>query len=176
MITTISSLIAFATVLAQILALVLIVALLTKGEVSEKIKRFCGAKAPHFAFLFTLAAMVGSLFYSDIALYEPCKLCWYQRILMYPMVLLLGLSLAWKDRAILRYVQVFSAVGFLMATYHYLLQLGWVPSVVCSTVGYSVDCAKVFVMQFGYITIPVMAATAFLLSFLFSTLGRRYTA
>ncbi len=176
MIATISSLIGFATILAQILALVLLVALLTKSDISEKIKAFAGKRAVAFALLFTFAAMVGSLFYSDIAHYEPCKLCWYQRILMYPQVFMLAFALFWKDRVVLRYTQMLSVFGFVLATYHYLLQLGWVPSVACSTVGYSVDCAKVFVMQYGYITLPLMAATAFLLSFLFSTLGRRYTA
>jgi disulfide bond formation protein DsbB len=173
MITFISSALAVLTIIGQIGIIVLLVALLSKSPMAGKIKALVGSRASLFALIVTGTAMLGSLFYSDIALYEPCKLCWYQRILMYPQAIMLALALKWRDHGVLRYVQVFSVAGFLLATYHYLLQLGWVPSIACSTVGYSVDCAKVFVMQFGYITIPLMAATAFALAFLIATIGRK---
>lgn len=118
------------------------------------------------SFIVALTAMLGSLFYSDIAGFEPCKLCWYQRILMYPMVLLLGMAIAKNDRKnIVDYCLWLSGIGAAIASYHYYLQRGGNEFIPCSTVGYSVSCAKTFVMSYGYITIPVMALTAFLLIF-----------
>lgn len=115
------------------------------------------------AFLVSLIATGGSLFYSEVAKYEPCKLCWFQRIFMYPQVVLLGMALLKRDKKIADYSIILSSIGALIALYHYNLQLGMSPLIPCSTVGYSVSCAQKFVMQFGYITIPMMAFTAFLL-------------
>ncbi|MDO8655140.1 MAG: disulfide oxidoreductase [bacterium] len=129
--------------------------------------RFFGQHALVFSFAVALVATLGSLFYSEIAGYEPCKLCWLQRIFIYPQVLLLGMALWKKDRGIADYSIVLSAVGAVIAGYHYLLQLGVAPSLPCAAVGYSVSCAQRFVMQFGYITIPLMAFTAFIMILLF---------
>ena len=113
------------------------------------------------AFILALAAVSGSLFYSEIAGYEPCKLCWFQRIFMYPQVFLFGLALYKKDRGIAPYSLLLSIIGAVIAAYHYLLQLDIAPSLPCSAVGYSVSCSQVFVMNFGYITIPLMSLTVF---------------
>lgn len=110
-----------------------------------------------------LVAMVGSLIYSEIIGYEPCKLCWLQRIFMYSQVILLGMALFKKDYKIISYSIVLSIIGAIIAGYHYLLQLGVASGLPCSAVGYSVSCSQRFVMQYGYITIPMMALSAFVL-------------
>lgn len=115
-----------------------------------------------FGFIVALIAMLGSLTYSDVLGYEPCKLCWYQRIFMYPQVFLLGLALFRKERFIIPYALFLAVIGEIIALYHYTVQLGLFPAP-CSVSGYSVSCAKVFTLQFGYITIPLMAFTAFVL-------------
>src|SRR3989344_6422548 len=115
-----------------------------------------------FAFVTALVAMLGSLFYSEIAGYTPCELCWYQRILMYPQVLLLGMALFFKDKSVIKYSLVFSIIGVVLALYHHLMQIGAVNSLACPIIGYAVSCVQLFVMQFGYITLPLMAFTAFL--------------
>lgn len=114
-----------------------------------------------FTFIISLTATLGSLFYSEIAGYEPCKLCWFQRIFMYPIPILLALSMWKKDRGIIKYVLGLSIIGGLLALFHYLLQVGIVPDGACGVVGYSVSCSQRFVMEFGYITIPMMSLTAF---------------
>lgn len=119
-------------------------------------------------FAIALIATLGSLFYSEIAGYNPCTFCWYQRIFMYPQIVLLGLAFWIKDQKIYWYSLGLSIIGFLLAFYHYLLQLGVVQSSSCSAVGYSESCSKVFVLQFGYITIPLMAVTAFAMMILVS--------
>ncbi len=131
-----------------------------------KIPQLVRTHALPLAFTAALIATLGSLTYSEILGYEPCKLCWIQRILMYPQVVILGLALWGRHkgvRALLDSSLVLAVVGSLVALYHYLMQLGVVPEGSCAAVGYSVSCAKIFVMTFGYITIPFMALSAFLL-------------
>lgn len=125
-----------------------------------------------FAFIVTLFAVLGSLSYSDILGYEPCKLCWYQRIMMYPQLILLGIALYTRDRSASFYAITLSLIGAAIALLHYVVQLGLI-KVGCSTVGYSVSCAKVFTMNLGYITIPMMAFTAFIMNALFLYIYRK---
>lgn len=125
-------------------------------------------------FLVSLVATSGSLFYSEIAGYEPCTLCWYQRILMYPQVLLFGLALKKKEKVIIDYVLGLSLVGLAIGIYHYLLQIDLVPSVVCDVVGYSASCTQRFEMEYGYITIPMMSLTAFLIITVSMILVRKF--
>lgn len=114
------------------------------------------------ALFVAFASMSGSLFYSEVAQYEPCKLCWYQRIAMYPLVLLIALGIRFRDRMITWYAGALAAVGALIAANHYYLQLSGNSFLPCSAVGYSVSCSKNFVLMYGYITIPVMALSAFI--------------
>src|SRR5688572_3500057 len=99
-----------------------------------------------FAFVVSLAAMLVSLFYSEIAGYEPCTLCWYQRIIMYPQVVLLGIAAFKRDWGMTLYGLVLSSIGVLIAGFHYLMQIGLISEMPCSAVGYSVSCVKLFVM------------------------------
>jgi len=115
------------------------------------------------AYIVALVATLGSLFYSDVAGYTPCKLCWYQRILMYPQIILYLTALVIKDKSIAFFGISLSAVGALLAAYHYLLQIGILKTTSCSTVGFSVTCSENFGTTFGYITIPMMSLSAFLL-------------
>jgi disulfide bond formation protein DsbB len=114
------------------------------------------------AFLVAASATLGSLVYSEVIGFEPCLLCWYQRVFMYPLGLMLWLAMYKKEKVIVDYVLSLSVVGAVIAAYHYLIQIGAAPEVACSAVGYSVSCAENFVMQLGYITIPMMSLTAFL--------------
>ncbi len=120
-----------------------------------------------FCFIVALLATSGSLFYSDVAGFEPCKLCWYQRILMYPQVILLAVAMKKKDRGMVDSILVLSILGAGIALYHYLLQLDLVPALPCSAVGYSASCSQRFFMNLGYITIPMMALTAFVMNIFF---------
>jgi disulfide bond formation protein DsbB len=161
LVSTANLILSLLTILGQLIIAVAIFALITR---SEKIIGFLGRRAILFSFFVALTATAGSLFYSEIAGFDPCKLCWFQRIFMYPQMILLGIALSKKNEAfaVLNGLTL-SLIGALIAGYHYLLQIGFAPSLPCSAVGYSVSCAQRFVMTFGYITIPMMAFTAFLL-------------
>jgi len=113
------------------------------------------------AFLTALISTGGSLIYSEVIGYEPCKLCWFQRILMYPQVITLGLALWHKNRAVIDQSIVLSLIGGVIAAYHYLSQIAVIEVAPCSAIGYAVNCTKIFTMNYGYITIPMMALTGF---------------
>ena len=118
------------------------------------------------AFSAVLIAVFGSLIYSEVLGYEPCKLCWIQRIFFYPQVVILGFALWGRHKGSLALIDsafVLSILGGVVALYHYLLQLGLIPEGFCVAVGSAVSCAKQFVLAFGYITIPMMSLSAFAL-------------
>lgn len=165
-VSTANLVLSLATIVGQGIVLVLILNLLVyrgRGPFFEIIGKY----GLLFSFIVAATATLGSLFYSEIAGFEPCKLCWFQRIFMYPQSILLGMAFWKKDKNIVNYGIVLSGLGALIALYHYLLQLGLVPSIDCSAIGYSVSCSQRFVMNFGYITIPMMSLTAFLMIFFF---------
>ena len=117
--------------------------------------------APAVAAVVAITATLGSLYYSEVAGYIPCTLCWYQRILMYPLVAVLLVGLISRDDLLPRYVLPLSLIGIVIASYHYLLQIGVISSSnVCTT---GVPCSGRFVNWLGFITIPLQSLTAFTL-------------
>lgn len=114
-----------------------------------------------FAFLVALTSTLGSLFYSEILNYTPCELCWYQRILMYPLVIILGIALFKKDKKVTQYVLPMSIIGLFISFWHYLSQRYSVATT-CS-IDSVVPCTVKYTFAYGYITIPLMALTGFLL-------------
>lgn len=123
----------------------------------------------HYLFLgllISLVATLGSLFYSDIMGYDPCKLCWYQRIFMYSQVILFLVAMKTKRNwSIVWNSLVLSLIGLLIAGYHYFMQIGLVSEAGCDVVGYSASCSEYFGLAYGYITIPFMSLVAFVLLF-----------
>ena len=115
------------------------------------------------AFIVALTSAIGSLVYSNVIGYAPCEFCWLQRTMMYPQVILLGMALFKRDCKIGDYSIALSIVGALIAGYQYLLQIGVVPAIPCSALQNSAPCSERFVLQYGYITIPMMALSAFVL-------------
>jgi disulfide bond formation protein DsbB len=121
-----------------------------------------------------LLAMGGSLYYSEVAHYQPCVLCWYQRIAMYPLVLLLGIAAFRRDIGIRIYAIPLAAIGAVISAYHYLLEWGFVPDSGACVVG--VPCTQVWFRQFGFISLPFLALTAFLLIIAFLLIPYRKSA
>ena len=104
---------------------------------------------------------LGSLFLSEVMGYAPCVLCWYQRIFMYPLVVLLPLGLFPFDRNIVRYAAPLSALGALVAGFHLLLVAGFIPESIKPCVQ-GIPCSEVQVQWFGFVTIPLLSALSFL--------------
>ncbi len=131
------------------------------------------ANALTASFIVASLSTLGSLFYSEVANYTPCKLCWIQRIFMYPQMILLGIATVKNDKSIASYLLPLNIIGGLFSAYHYNLQINPNAVAPCTTVGYSLGCSERFVLQYGYITIPMMALTAFTMITLFLVLVRR---
>ena len=113
-----------------------------------------------------LLATTGSLFYSEIMGYIPCELCWYQRILMYPLVIIYGLAMFKRDLKIAYSGLFLSGIGFLVSTYHYLVQKVPAFQEMGGSCSGPVPCNAIYVNYFGFITIPFLAAVAFLVIFI----------
>jgi disulfide bond formation protein DsbB len=112
------------------------------------------------AWMVALVSTLGALFSSEIMGLEPCLLCWYQRIAMFPLALVLGLALLPFDARIVRYALPLAAIGAVVATYHTLLTWGLVPRdlVPC---GQGPSCAEVKFNVLGFITLPLLSLVAF---------------
>ena len=112
------------------------------------------------AWLVATASTLGALFFSEIMELPPCLLCWYQRIFMFPLVLLLPVGLFPFDPKVVRYALPLALVGGTIAIYHQLLVLGIVPES-ASPCTRGVPCAEVQIEWLGFITIPFLAVAAF---------------
>ena len=160
-------------------SLVLLVARLLAGR-SAAAANFVEAFRPvalPLAALVAGFAMFGSLWFSEAANYNPCKLCWYQRTMMYPLAVLLITALArrwwaarrrvgghggdvWKSqREITPYAIVLAGVGSVVSTYHYLLE--WNPTWESNVCAIDVPCTTIWFREFGFVTLCFMALCGF---------------
>ncbi len=127
----------------------------------KKIINKISSETLHYAILVQASiAMAGSLFFSEVMMLPPCVLCWYQRIAMYPIVILTALGIVRKDRKVYISVLALSLPGLVISIYHNLLYWKILPeSVAPCTLG--ISCTTKFFEWFGFITIPFMALVAF---------------
>jgi disulfide bond formation protein DsbB len=150
------------TILSQLIIGLIILGIITS---KKNFLNFFSQKAIIFSFVIALGATLGSLFYSEIIGFEPCKLCWFQRIFIYPQVILFAIALLKKNenqKLVIYNGLSLSIIGALISLYHYILQIGVTSSLPCGATQYSISCSERFVMEFGYITLPMMALTAFI--------------
>ena len=112
------------------------------------------------AWLLALASTAASLFLSEVMDYVPCVLCWYQRIPMYALALILGIALRAQDAAVLRYAQPLALVGLVLAAFHCLLYLGFIPKGI-QPCGQGASCADIKLELWGFVTTPLMSLLAF---------------
>jgi disulfide bond formation protein DsbB len=121
------------------------------------------AGAPFLAILAAWIATGLSLYFSDILGWIPCLLCWYQRICMYPLALILPIGVFNRDRKLPAYVLPLSVFGLFWSTYHVLEQkTDLFPKDTCSIRG-GITCAVDYLNLFGWITIPMLAWVAFVI-------------
>ena len=112
------------------------------------------------AWLIALASTLGALFLGEVMGMTPCVLCWYQRIAMFPLALILGLGLLPFDARCVRYALPLAALGWVLALYHSLLYGGWIPKglVPC---GQGASCTDVKAQLFGFLSLPLVSLGAF---------------
>lgn len=114
----------------------------------------------YIAWVQSLVAMSGSLFFSEVMKLPPCILCWYQRILMYPLTVIIAIGILRRDKGIYQYVLPLSLTGLVIAIYHNLLYYGIIPESI-QPCRLGISCTTRQIEWFGFITIPLMSLTAF---------------
>ncbi|QKF66752.1 protein disulfide oxidoreductase [Arcobacter venerupis] len=112
------------------------------------------------AFLVSLVATLGSLFFSQIMNFIPCSLCWYQRIFMYPLVFLFLINLLFPDDKIFKYTFPIVLIGWSISIYHNLLMYKIIPEDLSPCVQ-GVPCSTMYINWLGFITIPLLSFFAY---------------
>jgi len=112
------------------------------------------------AWLVAAVATAGSLFFSHVMGFAPCVLCWYQRIFLFPLVVVLAVGLFPMDRRVVRYGLPLAVLGWLVAVYHNLVYAGIVPESLqpCAR---GVSCTEEYIELFGVLSIPMLSLLAF---------------
>lgn len=152
MIATIAYYVPFLVLASHVGLAVLFVSLVMKNDFA----RWVGKHALALGFLIAFVAVLGSLFYSNGVGFTPCYLCWWQRIFIYPMLVLFIVALVKKDRGVFSYILPLALLDLLFASYHSYVQWGGNPLIPCDA---TASCAKLYVYAFHYITIPTMSLT-----------------
>jgi disulfide bond formation protein DsbB len=156
------------TLLANVVVVsAVVLGLVARGSVGARrleagILDVVGPQARAVAWLVATVTTLGSLYYSEIAGFTPCLLCWYQRICMYPLVAILAVGWLRRDRGVIWYAAPFVVVGAPLALYHWLVER--VPAL-AEGVSCSIEapCAVPWFQELGYVTLAFMDMSAFLL-------------
>lgn len=114
----------------------------------------------YLAFFQALAGMLGSLFFSEILHFPPCSLCWYQRIALYPLVVIFGVAILKKDRLVQYYAWPLIGAGWIIALYHNSLYYNILPEAAAPCIA-GISCTTKFIEWFGFITIPFLSLISF---------------
>ncbi|EFO79182.1 disulfide bond formation protein DsbB [Oscillochloris trichoides DG-6] len=140
------------------------------ADADSPLLRIFGHLSRYVALLAAWLALGGSLFFSEVLGWVPCTLCWYQRILMYPLSLVIAIGILRRDDGLPHYVLPFALPGAGVSLYHYLLiKTDWFPPPPCQA---GVPCTVDYLDLFGFINIPFLALTAFLLIALMMLVSR----
>lgn len=144
------------------LFLLLLLAVVFRSSWGGGVTRFLGKYAVWLAGLVALGALVGSLFYSEIVGFEACVLCWWQRAFLYPIVPIMAVAL-WRgkqkggDRSVFEYVVPLAILAGVVGAYQAFANFSGKSFLECTAAEGA--CSKIYVMAFGYITIPTMSLT-----------------
>lgn len=115
--------------------------------------------AIHIAWFQALIATIGSLFFSLVMQLPPCDLCWYQRIAIYPLVIILGLGIIRKDKTSILYAWPLAIIGWVIALYHNLLYYNIIPEAMAPCKA-GISCSTKYIEWLGFITIPLLSLVA----------------
>ena len=136
-------------------------------------QNFIRKYALYGVFIVSLLAMLLSLYFSDVLGYAPCVLCWYQRILMYPLVVLSVMAIIFKDQKVYRYILPLSIIGTLVALFHNLLYWKIIPETAAPCLN-GVSCTAKYLQLAGFITIPLLSLVAFIVITLLMLSYKKY--
>ncbi len=164
---TVTLFLAFLTWVAMVAvvgtAALLVASRFSKGarRAVEALRGAIGPGSVLIALAVAIISMAGSLYFSEVAHFVPCKLCWYQRIAMYPLVPVLAVLASRKEATGRWYAAPLAIIGATISSYHVALQR--LPGLDAGACAADTPCTVIWVERFGFMTIPVMALAAFLL-------------
>ncbi|MBI2607889.1 MAG: disulfide bond formation protein B [Candidatus Doudnabacteria bacterium] len=114
----------------------------------------------YLAWATAVIGLLSSLYFSLVKDFFPCDLCWYQRVLLYPLVIVLTVGILTWDKKLHLYVLPFTVIGIIIAGYHYLLQMNvFAQNIIPCQIG--IPCETIYFKLFGFITIPFLSLIAF---------------
>ncbi len=160
-VTDVNYFLALGTILLQLVSIVLLVVFVMRKRVTafEDIAKSVGTWGLWIVFGVSFVASVLALYYSEVLGFEPCPLCWWQRIFLFPQVVLAGLAAWKKDAYMAEYSIILSVFGAGIALYQHVLQMMPGSGLPCPATG--VSCSQRILFEFGYVTFPLMAFTTF---------------
>lgn len=158
----------YLVLISHVLLAILFISLLFRNPLAL----WVGKNSILLGFLVALGAVAGSLFYSELVGFEPCVLCWWQRVLLYPLAILFGAALWKKKGDVFIYATPLALISLIISLYHQYVYMGGKSLLPCTALGGA--CAKIYVMAFGYITIPMMSLTVALFILLLAWTHRIY--
>ncbi len=130
-----------------------------QSEMAARFSSDIGRLSLHLGAIVAAVATAGSLYFSEVADFVPCRLCWFQRICMYPLVAILGVA-AWRgDRGARWYCLPLLVAGGAVSAYHYVIE--WKPSWGESACGVGPSCTDVWFRELGFVTLAFMALAGF---------------
>ncbi|MBX4181419.1 disulfide bond formation protein B [Candidatus Parcubacteria bacterium] len=162
----------YIVVASHVLLVILFFAAISHKSWGKDITHFIGKHALLLGSLIALGAVSGSLFYSEIVKYEPCTLCWWQRIFIYSQLPIFLVALKKKDRSVFTYSLILSILAGILALYQSYVYMGGTSILPCTALGGA--CSKNYVMEFGYISIPSMSLTVVLYFLIIGWFNRLY--
>lgn len=112
------------------------------------------------AFAVAATATLGSLYFSEVANFTPCRLCWFQRIAMFPLAVTLLVAAVRRDRGVHWYVAPQALLGFCVSVYHYVIE--WFPQLEKTSCEVTAPCTAVWFREFGFVSLAFMAGSGFL--------------
>ena len=130
------------------------------GGTGRAVLQVARDNAMRFSLLLAGVSMVGSLYFSEVADYAPCKLCWYQRVCMYSIAIIALVAVIRRERSAAPYVLTLSLVGLVVSTYHYFVE--WFPQLESRVCAVDVSCTTIWFRELGFLTMPSMAGIAFI--------------
>lgn len=140
----------------------------------KNIITFIGKNALYIALIQVIVAILGSLYFSEIRQFQPCVLCWYQRIAIYPLAPILIVGILRKDVSVYFYALPIAICGWIISVYQNLLSYGIIPETAAPCT-FGVSCTTKYINWYGFITIPFLSFLALTLIIVVLFLYRQYT-
>ncbi len=169
---------ALTTLFGNVFALAFLLSYVLSRPLHDRAMAFLGKWSLWLGLFISGGSTIGSLIYSEVVGFPACILCWIQRIFMYPQMFLFGLALWRKERMIMVYALLLSVLGGGVALYQWIkdmLALYGDVNIPCPAVSLLPSCDKIYMLEYGYITIPMIALNAFIWIIIVMYAGMRRT-